>query len=271
MGVMPNASALFPKGSSYLLRAVLACGVCVVVGVGEVRAAQGEVPRMECDVLYGLMQAGKAPVVVDVRAPADFEEAHIPGAVSAPFYKLPKDARWPKERSLVLYCAGKGCPLSYDSALSLLKAGYKNVKVLNGGIREWELREYPVVRAVSNSAAAAQLRHDTVFSGMEVAPRKLADYLGAGGLEVVIMDTRPENEFEAAHIPGAKNFPLEQLADRLKELAPEAEIVVCDGSVERARAAVAALNAAGFPAHYLAGGMLVWSAAGHPVAAGKGL
>lgn len=231
-----------------------------------------DVPKIECDALYSQMKQDNGLVVVDVRAPIDFNEAHITGAVSVPFYKLPKEAVWPKQTSLVLYCAGQGCALSYDSALNLIKAGYVDVKVLNGGIKEWMLREYPVTRA-AKAEAAAPLRENTVFKGKTVTAKQLSEYLkqAPGTRErIYVLDLRPGNEFEAAHLPGAVNIPLENLQEKLKTLPAAVEVVVCDKAPERSAQAVALLNQAGFPAHALTGGIIVWSAAGYPLAAGKG-
>jgi len=230
-----------------------------------------DVPKIECDALYSQMKQDKGLVLLDVRAPSDFNEAHIPGAVSAPFYKLPKEAVWTKRTRLVLYCAGQGCPLSTDSARNLIKEGYTDVKVLNGGIREWILREYPVTRA-AKAEAVATLRENTVFKGKTITAKQLSEYLKQAPETregIYVLDLRPGNEFEAAHLPGAVNIPLENLQEKLKTLPAAVEVIVCGKAVERSAQAVAILNKAGFPAHSLAGGIIVWSAAGYPLAAGK--
>lgn len=245
--------------------------------------SSADVPKMECETLYNLMKKNTKLVLVDVRVPIDFKEAHIAGAVSFPFYKLPKEAVWPKQTPLVLYCDGKGCPLSYDSALSLIKKGYKDVKVLSGGIREWELKEYPIVRAEKTEQAQPQIREDTVFKGKAVTAKQLSEWLkssqaSVAGKEgktgeregnILVLDSRPENEFEAAHLPGSKNISLEKLQEKVKDLPKGAEVIVCDKTAERSEQAVAILNKAGFPAHSLVGGIIVWSAAGYSLAAGK--
>lgn len=261
---------------------------CVVL-VGFLAWAQGgllpaDVPGIECETLFNLMKKDVKLALVDVRAPSDFREAHIAGAVSVPFYKLPKEAAWPKWTSLVLYCAGKGCPLSYDSALALIKEGYKDVKVLSGGIREWELKEYPIVRDEKAKETQPQIRENTVFKGRTVTAKQLSEQLktlqspgdgkegqtGEKGGNILILDLRPESEFEAAHLPGSKNIPFEQLEEKMKNLPKGSEVIVCDKTAERSEAAVLILNKAGFPAHSLMGGIMVWSMAGYQLAAGEG-
>ena len=56
--------------------------------------------------------------------------------------------------------------------------------------------------------------------------------------EVVVLDVRPREEFEAAHIPGAISIPLDQLRERLGELPRGAEVRgLLPRPVLRARAA----------------------------------
>nr|WP_057804298.1 ArsR family transcriptional regulator [Levilactobacillus acidifarinae] len=48
--------------------------------------------------------------------------------------------------------------------------------------------------------------------------------------DVQLLDVRPTEEYAAGHIPGALNVPIEELADRLDELAPTKDIIVyCRG------------------------------------------
>jgi len=72
---------------------------------------------------------------------------HLPGAVHLGKGIIERDieARVPDpETELVLYCGG-----GFRSALaadSLLKMGYTNVISMDGGIREWRDKSYPLVK-----------------------------------------------------------------------------------------------------------------------------
>ena len=47
---------------------------------------------------------------------------------------------------------------------------------------------------------------------------------------VTVLDVRPPEEFEAGHLPGAVNIPLEELKERLPELAQDREVIAyCRG------------------------------------------
>ena len=89
--------------------------------------------------------------------------------------------------------------------------------------------------------------------------------------DVVVLDVRPETEYEAGHIPGAISIPLDKLTLRLAELPVNAEIVAyCRGPYcVMAPEAVTVLRRAGRRARRLEDGLPEWRHAGLPVAVGE--
>ena len=85
--------------------------------------------------------------------------------------------------------------------------------------------------------------------------------------EVTVLDVRPEDEFNAGHLPDALNIPLRQLNERLKELPAGKEVIAyCRGPYcVYAFEAVAALRERGIKARRLEDGYPEWRAAGGPV------
>jgi rhodanese-related sulfurtransferase/DNA-binding HxlR family transcriptional regulator len=78
--------------------------------------------------------------------------------------------------------------------------------------------------------------------------------------DVVLIDVRPAEEFDAGHIDGALSIPLDELPERLAELPDDAEVVAyCRGAFcAYAHDAVRQLRAAGRPARRLEGGWPEW-------------
>jgi rhodanese-related sulfurtransferase len=82
--------------------------------------------------------------------------------------------------------------------------------------------------------------------------------------DVVLVDVRPKEEFEAGHIAGARSIPIDELQDRLAELPADREVVAyCRGPFcAYAHDAVRRLQAAGRDARRLEEGWPEWRLAG---------
>jgi rhodanese-related sulfurtransferase/DNA-binding HxlR family transcriptional regulator len=87
------------------------------------------------------------------------------------------------------------------------------------------------------------------------------------GEPLVMVDVRPTEEYQAAHIAGAVSIPLEELEQRLRELPRDREIVAyCRGPYcAFAPEAVRSLRAHGYAARHLTDGLPEWVAAGNGV------
>lgn len=84
----------------------------------------------------------------------------------------------------------------------------------------------------------------------------------AGG--VWVLDVRPGAEYDAGHLAGAVNIPLAELAGRLDEVPPGADVVAyCRGAFcVMAHEAVRLLTAHGYRARRVEDGALEWRIAG---------
>jgi rhodanese-related sulfurtransferase len=80
---------------------------------------------------------GESPAVLDVRRRGEFAEAHIPGAKNIPLDELPERfSEIDREHPLAVICAG-GYRSSIASSL-LARAGFTNVRNVQGGTEEWQ-------------------------------------------------------------------------------------------------------------------------------------
>ena len=87
-----------------------------------------------------------------------------------------------------------------------------------------------------------------------------------------MLDVRPNAEYAAGHIAGARSVPVTELRRHLRVLPKEAEVVAyCRGPYcVYADDAVRELNRKGFRARRLIDGFPEWKRAGLPVVAGNG-
>jgi thioredoxin 1 len=81
--------------------------------------------------------------------------------------------------------------------------------------------------------------------------------------QVVPIDTREAPVFQRAHLPGAVNFPIDELPNRLAELhmLPASPVVYCR-SGDKTKELAEKLAKEGTPVAFLEGGLLAWEAAG---------
>lgn len=107
-------------------------------------------------------------------------------------------------------------------------------------------------------------------AGVEpISAEELAERLARG--RVVLLDVRPEAEYRAGHIPGARSVPLASLEDAASSLPRRREIVAyCRGPFcVYADDAVRLLRARGLEARRLDVGLPEWRRAGLPVEAAR--
>jgi len=90
-----------------------------------------------------LLSSPKPPLAIDVRTPREREQKHIAGCLGLPLNHLVENlGKIPKDRSLLVYCAG-----GYRSSIaaSLLQSnGFDRVSEIAGGIAGWETANLPV-------------------------------------------------------------------------------------------------------------------------------
>jgi len=88
-------------------------------------------------------------LVVDARNPELYQRSHIVGAVSLPLVEIEERLpvfveQYPRDRAIITYCNGFGCPDSFDLGVRLLEEGYQDVRVFEGGYPEWHDAGLPV-------------------------------------------------------------------------------------------------------------------------------
>ena len=109
--------------------------------------ARKRVRETDVDTVKARMDREDKFLLVDVREEREFAKDHLPGAIHLGKGIIERDieARVPDlNTEVVLYCGG-----GFRSALSadnLQKMGYTNVISMDGGIRGWREKGYPLTR-----------------------------------------------------------------------------------------------------------------------------
>ncbi|MEU7575283.1 rhodanese-like domain-containing protein [Micromonospora sp. NPDC049240] len=94
-----------------------------------------------------LIAAGRAPRLLDVRTPGEFEATHIPGAYNVPLDLLREhraELRAHLDEDVVLICRSGARAGQAERALATV--GLPNLRVLDGGMLAWQAASAPVVK-----------------------------------------------------------------------------------------------------------------------------
>ena len=107
--------------------------------------AKSRVRETNVDTVKTRMDRGDKFLLVDVREESEFAKDHLPGAIHLGKGIIERDieARVPElDTEMILYCGG-----GFRSALAadnLQKMGYTNVISMDGGIRDWREKGFPL-------------------------------------------------------------------------------------------------------------------------------
>ena len=112
-----------------------------------VNDAKQRVRELSVDDVKAKLDRGEKFLLVDVREESEYAADHLPGAIHLGKGIIERDieSRVPDQKTpLVLYCGG-----GFRSALAadnLQKMGYTNVISMDGGIRDWREKRYPLTK-----------------------------------------------------------------------------------------------------------------------------
>ncbi len=109
------------------------------------KEAPPDFDAINSDELHELLFSGNAMTMLDVREPEELEkDGYLEKALNIPIRELPESSQVPadKEKLIVIIC--RSSSRSSYAALYLRGLGYKNVKILEGGMLDWLKKGYPV-------------------------------------------------------------------------------------------------------------------------------
>lgn len=168
-------------------------------------------------------------LAVDSRTNEQFDEAHIPGAISASGYDTgfaTKVAQVvPVHAELLVVAASDGNELA--AAELLAAVGLRVRGFLGGGMTAWRAEDRPVERIEAIDLAELARRIE-----------------GAEG--PLVLDVRNAAEFESAHIPGSLHIPFGQLRERIDEVPRERPVATICKAGKRSGLAASILQREGF-------------------------
>lgn len=175
--------------------------------------------------LYRQMQAGNAPIIVDVRMPYEWMALRIGTVVNLPINHLAElSGKLDPNLPVVAVCNS-----AYRSSLAvgiLQRQGFKNVASLAGGSAAWIDAGYPVYGNQPNAAGSAPQRQIPIAERISPADlgRLIQDLPGTFDL----VDIRPPAAFQDYALPGARHVELADLLENPGYLTGAGPLIVVD-------------------------------------------
>lgn len=196
------------------------------------------------DQLKQFIDQNEKMVLIDARTPAEYQEAHIIGAINIPekeFEKAKQQLPAEKDALLVFYCNGVKCGKSKRVAKIVQPLGYTNILVYREGIPVWEEREFPLETGPG---------YGKKIETAKLTPGELDAMIKADDKDFVLVDVRDEAEFREGHIPTAINIPSETFATKSEVLPKEKKIIVYCNTGSRSYLAYKKLISLAYPRIY---------------------
>ena len=241
-------------------------------GAAEASAPSRIRPVSAAQVRAMLADGGEL-ALLDVREEQVFSESHLLHARSAPLSRL--ELRAPllvPRRAARIVLVDDGDGLGARAAQVLQRHGYTDLSVLEGGIRAWSEAGYVLFSGfnVPSKAFGELVEHAGATPNIDAAAlKRMLD----SGEDMVILDSRPFDEFSRMSIPKALNVPGAELVLRIADLAPSPRTTVIVNCAGRTRSIIGAqsLIDAGVPNKIVAlkNGTMGWKLAGFTLDHGK--
>jgi rhodanese-related sulfurtransferase/predicted metal-dependent enzyme (double-stranded beta helix superfamily) len=216
---------------------------------------------------------GRELAILDVRDEGRFAENHLLFAACAPLSRLELliDRLVPR-RTTRIVLTDVDEALVHDAAKKLTTFGYRNVCVLRGGVGAWEKAGYELFSGVHvPSKAFGEIVEYEL--GTPRLPAAAVKGLQDQGADLVILDSRPFDEYHTMNIPAGIDCPGGELVHRAGEVvvSPDTLVVVnCAGRTRSIIGAQSLINA-GLPNRVVAleNGTMGWQLAGFALEHGQ--
>ena len=210
--------------------------------------------------------------LLDAREEGTFHDSHIFYASCCALSRLERLApRLVPRRSARVVVCDAGAGEAARAACRLLKHGYSDVSVLEGGIETWAAAGYTLVSGVNvpSKAFGEVVEHE--LGTPSVSAEELQSMITAGD-DIVILDSRPTPEFTNFCIPGGVCCPGAELPYRVHDAAPSPNTTVVVNCAGRTRSIIGAQSIinAGVPNRVvsLRDGTMAWHLSGLKLAKG---
>jgi rhodanese-related sulfurtransferase len=223
--------------------------------------------------LRAMLLDGNELALLDVREERTFSESHLLFARSVPLSRLElRMARLVPRKATRIVLVDDGDGLALRAAEVLARAGYSDIGILDGGNPAWAAAGLELFSGVNvpSKAFGEFVEHES--DTPSISAQELHDLMQSG-IDMVVLDSRPYDEYARVSIPTGIDVPGAELVLRVHDIAPKPDTLVVVNCAGRTRSIIGAqsLINAGVPNKVVAlrNGTMGWSLAGFTPDSGK--
>jgi rhodanese-related sulfurtransferase len=209
---------------------------------------------------------GEELALIDLREELTFSQSHLLWARPVPLSRLElRFARLVPRRSTRIVLCDADDGLAERAAAILGAAGYDDLFKLDGGVQAWGAAGFELFSGVNvpSKAFGEYVEHSSATPSISAGE---LDALMRQGADMVVVDSRPFDEYQRVSIPTATSVPGAELVLRIRDVAPSPDTLVVVNCAGRTRSIIGAqsLIDAGVPNKVVAlrNGTMGWSLAG---------
>jgi len=228
--------------------------------------------------LYHQLIGNQQLALIDVREIRPYSQGHLLFAIPLPLARLELMVAdlIPCRAAAIVICDGGSADadnlhLGMRAARRLAELGYTNIQLLEDGICGWQAAGYELFEGVNVPSKAFGEFIEEREQTPSISPQELKAMQDQGE-DMVLLDSRPEEEFQMLSVPGGICCPGGELAYRVHEIVPSEDTTVVVNCAGRTRSIIGcqSLINASIPNRVVAlcNGVMGWHLAGYQVAHG---
>ena len=197
-----------------------------------------QIATIEATTLHARLIGDEEIAVVDVREQGLFGQGHLLLASNLPLghLEIRAAALIPRRSTSVVVCDG-GEGTATQAAEILSRHGYTQISVLSGGVPAWEKTGFELFSGINVLSKVFGEYVEHRFDTPRVEAAVLKSRIEAGE-DIVVLDSRPLDEFRVMCIPGGIDTPGAELVYRVRDLAPDSHTTVVVNCAGRTRSII---------------------------------
>ena len=228
------------------------------------------VATVDATTLRAWLTDGEEVALVDVRDGGPFSRSHLLVACNIPLAQLELKApellpRRDARIVLIDDAPADGQHAAQRAAVLLSEHGYRQLAILQGGTSGWGACGFELFSGTNVPSKAFGEHVEHTCETPRIDPEVLHQWQQAGE-DIVLVDSRPAEEFRTVCLPGASNCPGAELVLRVPGLVRSDKTIVVVNCAGRTRSIIGtqSLRNAGLPnpVYALKNGTMGWELAG---------